>query len=90
MTPAELDAIRARDAKAFIPPENDLLRSPIPFAIRDRRTLLAYVDELQAELAALRAAAAKVTCGRCDGLKFNFSTGEEPCPDCADLRKLLE
>ena len=56
--------------------------------VADRRALLAYVD-------ALRAAAGKVTCKRCDDSGFepwsDFGGAViEPCPDCADLRKLLE
>jgi hypothetical protein len=56
----------------------------------DRRALLAYVD-------ALRAAAGKVTCWRCEGfgeLKSPYEEGAgmddaDPCPDCTDLRRLL-
>jgi hypothetical protein len=50
----------------------------------------AYVD-------ALRAAAGKVTCWRCEGfgeLKSPYEEGAgmddaDPCPDCTDLRALL-
>jgi hypothetical protein len=47
---------------------------------------------------ALREAAGKVTCWRCEGfgeLKSPYEEGAgmddaDPCPDCTDLRKLLE
>lgn len=51
----------------------------------DRRALLAAYD-------ALAAAARKVCCGRC-GLFPDEQSHDEctaDCPDCADLRKLLE
>jgi hypothetical protein len=81
-TMIDLDAIRARDAEITDP---DFWPSAI-----DRRALLAYVD-------ALVAAAGKVTCWRCEGfgeLKSPYEEGAgmddaDPCPDCADLRRLL-
>jgi hypothetical protein len=51
----------------------------------DRRALLAYVD-------ALRAAAGKVACARCDGQGGLHRIDGEflgDCPDCTDLRRLL-
>ena len=81
----DLEAIRARDAESY-----DIAYWPHI----DRRALLAYVD-------ALRAAAGKVECMCCAGggrreiyergdLIGEFPPiGDEPCPDCADLRKLL-
>ena len=80
MTPSDLAAIRARDAKSY--DDDNWLHV-------DRRALLAYVD-------ALRAAAGKVTCRRClghgdllqpDAVPPGWRT--DPCPDCTDLRTLL-
>jgi excinuclease UvrABC ATPase subunit len=55
------------------------------------------IPNLRAELAALREAAGKVTCGRCGGtgevrekLLFNGFLRLFPCPDCADVRAILE
>ena len=93
----DLDAIRARDADDYA--AADVLRNirsagntdPELEAtinmIADRRDLLAAYD-------ALLAAAKKVTCKRCapanPGVLHEFYTGEPyPCPDCADLRRLL-
>lgn len=43
---------------------------------------------------ALRAAAGKVTCNRCRGMQMVYDprciTERSACPDCADLRSLLE
>jgi hypothetical protein len=45
---------------------------------------------LRAENAALREAAGKVTCNEC-GMYMPTPSGKwSPCPDCADLRALLE
>ena len=87
----DLDAIRARvaaDVELNGPITDELRR--ICLAHADRFDLLAYVD-------ALRAAAGKVTCWRCEGygeLKSPYEEGagmddSDPCPDCADLRRLL-
>lgn len=87
----DLDAIRARDAAGVY--DSVTIHSAnahFRIAAFDRRALLAYVD-------ALRAAAGKVTCWRCEGfgeLKSPYEEGAgmddaDPCPDCADLRKLL-
>lgn len=51
-----------------------------------------------AELAALKEAVGKVTCYRCAGAgrldivegQYEIPIGDEPCPDCADLRAILE
>lgn len=60
------------------------------FICRTLDDLLAYVD-------ALREAAGRVTCKTCDGKgdrlwPLNSAPGYyyTPCPDCADLRALLE
>lgn len=50
------------------------------------------IKDLQERLAELREAAGKVTCRNCggDGDISQFPDVEEiPCPDCADLRRLL-
>lgn len=81
----DLKAIRARDT--------DIKRdayATMTVAQTDRRALLQYVD-------ALRAAAGKVTCWRCEGygeLKSPYEEGAgmddaDLCPDCSDLRALL-
>jgi hypothetical protein len=78
----DLDAIRARDATQF-----EMYHK----SCHDRRALLAYVD-------ALRAAAGKVTCRRCEGfgeLKSPYEEGAgmddaDPCPDCTPLRALIK
>jgi hypothetical protein len=108
MKDEELEAIRERDASLNnFPNESYLLPSE-----KDRRALLRYVDELRggfmfieqaaiirnqrAELAALREAAGKVTCERCNGdceisetYPLTREVSRVPCPDCADLRKIL-
>jgi hypothetical protein len=79
----DLAAIRARDDASVIYPETLTV-------VHDRRALLAAYD-------ALRAAAEKVTCWRCEGfgeLKSPYEEGAgmddaDPCPDCTDLRRLL-
>ena len=61
----------------------------------DYWTAGAEIDALKAERDALISAARKVTCWRCCGRK-RIATGDiaqpsyVPCPDCADLRTLLE
>lgn len=97
MDKQQLEAIRARDADDYA--AADVLRNirsagntdPELEAtinmIADRRDLLAAYD-------ALLAAAKKVTCKRCDdsGVEPWSDFGgaaAEPCPDCADLRRLL-
>jgi hypothetical protein len=72
----DLEAIRARDAQNLDP--------DWPSAV-DRRALLAYVG-------ALRAAAGKVTCARCEqiGVDGSLRLRGKGCPDCADLRRILE
>lgn len=83
----DLEAIRARDAawrsSVDIPSEKPSQM------YRDRRALLAHVDEL-------REAAGKVTCKYCGGLGWIIPLQEDdrafeeaPCQDCADLRALL-
>jgi excinuclease UvrABC ATPase subunit len=54
------------------------------------------IPNLRAELAALREAAGKVTCERCNGdceisetYPLTREVSRVPCPDCADLRKIL-
>lgn len=52
----------------------------------DAAALLAYVD-------ALREAAGKVTCAKCKGrgiVLIGDGYSVDQCPDCADLRALLE
>ena len=89
---SDLEAIRARDAsEGHFREGHDVW--PVFQSVYDRRTLLAYVDEL-------RAAARKVTCMKCAGQGTIFVvdyidvTGEfrsrKTCPDCADLRGLLQ
>ena len=115
--PDELEAIIARDAfEGEFREGHDTW--PVLQSVYDRRTLLRYVDELRAdlaaerlvtkwncemseaccqcqdlrdELAALKEAAGKVTCRMCrnSGIVFD-ANGSHPCPDCADLRRLLE
>ena len=96
MTNEEMEAIRARDAADY--PAAEVLRKLAGVAgngdpemqatidmIADRRALLAAYD-------ALAAAARKVCCGRC-GLFPDEQSHDEctaDCPDCADLRKILE
>lgn len=76
----DLAAIRARDANCYpLPPIVD--ESYLRQAERDRHNLLAYVD-------ALAVAARKVTCGNCANDHWGVPRG--PCPDCADLRAILE
>ena len=77
----DLEAIRARDACVRF----------MDYATAgdiDRRALLAHVDEL-------REAAGKVTCERCGGSTCAPEHGRGipapgTCPDCDDLRRLLE
>ena len=98
MDKQQLEAIRARDA-AYVVGK----RSPGTVQAKiDRRALLAYVDDLHrmrdvfrveydrllAEYDALAVAARKVTCGNCANDHWGVPRG--PCPDCADLRKLME
>jgi hypothetical protein len=89
----DLSAIRARANNGFL---DGCHRE-------DRDALLRYVDELLAllhrtedEKMALRAAAGKVTCRRCNGhgdllqpdtVPPGWRT--DPCPDCGPLRALL-
>lgn len=96
MDKQQLEAIRARDAdyndvfEAQASMSKDIAHRLVAWPVADRRALLAYVDEL-------REAAGKVTCWRCEGygeLKSPYEEGAgmddaEPCPDCADLRRLL-
>jgi hypothetical protein len=88
MTDDELKAIRVDDAASLF----------VRNLAADRRALLRYVDALRAELAALREAAGKVKCWTCHGSgKITWTSGSImplgaapiPCPDCADLRKIL-
>lgn len=82
----DLEAIRARvEARRLSAPSRRRLRPEE----RDCDKLLAYVDKL-------REAARKVTCRRClghgnllqpDAVPPGWRT--DPCPDCADLRRLL-
>ena len=111
MTPEQWKAICARD-------ESDRKAYPGNLSVPeiDRKTLIAYVKELQnfracaksacqgwrelyemkeAEIAALKAAAGKVVCQRCNDSGFepwsDFGGAiSEPCPDCAELRELLK
>lgn len=89
--PDDLDAIRLRDGCWNQSVSLDQSQSTY-----DRRALLALVDELRAELAALKAAARKVTCAMCGGEGTipdwapDNSLLDASCPDCADLRKILE
>lgn len=54
----------------------------------------AEIESLRSENAALREAARKVieNCGRCDGDGLAVVGIEDviPCPNCADLRRLME
>jgi rubrerythrin len=52
-------------------------------AIREQR------DQYSADLAALREAAGKVWCWKCGYSLGKASDASIPCPDCADLRKIL-
>lgn len=96
----DLDAIRKRDAAdmEILPALEDTalciddeeLRNAIHM-VRDRNGLLTYIDKL-------REAAGKVTCHRCGNTgkalqSLPGSAGawvETTCPDCADLRALLQ
>lgn len=74
----DLPAIRARDADTRRRlPDNHLSPEEL-----DRRALLEFVGTLAA-------AARKVTCWRCLGVGVVSDEGAS-CPDCADLRALLE
>lgn len=73
----DLKAIRANRGKAYRDVAEELRAGR-----NDRADLLAYVD-------ALRAAAGKVTCETCRGTGIE-RTLVTACPDCTDLRKLLE
>lgn len=85
----DLDGIRKRDAADMevLPNleavsqhvDDEELRGAIHM-VRDRNDLLAYVDEL-------REAAGRVRCARCERMGHY---ADEPCPDCADLRALLQ
>lgn len=97
------------DAQANM--SKDIAHRLAAWPVADRRALLAYVDEqekyvqelrveraaFRQELDALRAAAGKVTCWRCEGfgeLKSPYEEGAgmddaDPCPDCTDLRRYL-
>lgn len=80
MTNDKLEAIRRRDQSPYMASTTWLSQSE-----EDRRALLSAYD-------ALAAAARKVCCGRC-GLFPDEQSHDEctaDCPDCADLRKLLE
>jgi len=88
MDKQQLEAIRARDAdyndvfEAQASMSKDIAHRLVAWPVADRRALLAYVDEL-------REAAGKVTCWRCLGVGVVSDEGAS-CPDCADLRALLE
>lgn len=93
----DLDAIRARDRdyddvfEAQASMSKDIAHRLVAWPVADRRALLAAYDEL-------REAAKKVTCWRCEGYgdlapedtKGCGRDDRDPCPDCADLRRLLE
>lgn len=94
MTDINLAAIRARDAdyndvfEAQASMSKDIAHRLVAWPVADRRALLAYVDEL-------REAAGKVTCERCGGSTCAPEHGRGipapgTCPDCGDLRRLLE
>jgi hypothetical protein len=90
MMTIDLEAIRARDALDDIHVGLNEIPAHIMQIEADRHELLAYVD-------ALRAAAGKVTCRRCNGHGDLLQPDAVPpgwrtdlCPDCADLRRLLE
>ena len=92
----DLEAIRARDAdyndifeeQSHMSP--DIAHRLVAWPVADRRALLQAYD-------ALRVAAGKVTCRRCDGhgdllqpdtVPPGWRT--DPCPDCYDLRAILK
>ena len=94
MTDINLAAIRARDAdyndvfEAQASMSKDIAHRLVAWPVADRRALLAHVDEL-------REAAGKVTCERCGGSTCAPEHGRGipapgTCPDCDDLRRLLE
>ena len=80
----------------------DIAHRLVAWPVADRRALLAYVDDLHrmrdvfrveydrllAEYDALAVAARKVTGGNCANDHWGVPRG--PCPDCADLRAILE
>lgn len=79
--------------------EIESLRASLETAVGANALWKRLHDEKCAELAALREAAGKVTCWRCDG-KGNLWSGPltdatgaavpRRCPDCADIRAILE
>ena len=94
MDKQQLEAIRARDAdyndvfEAQASMSKDIAHRLVAWPVADRRALLAHVDEL-------REAAGKVTCERCGGSTCAPEHGRGipapgTCPDCDDLRRLLE
>lgn len=91
----DLAAIRARDAdyndvfEAQASMSKDIAHRLVAWPVADRRALLKAYDEL-------REAAGKVTCARCSNEGKRIVLDEYgnfknlvPCPDCADLRRLL-
>lgn len=88
MDKQQLEAIRARDAdyndvfEAQASMSKDIAHRLVAWPVADRRALLAHVDEL-------REAAGKVPCATCDEISRGYRS-ERICPDCADLRKILE
>jgi hypothetical protein len=74
----------------------DMPKHPIECYRSDEREwwYACHLHAAKEELKALREAAEKVTCARCmgSGLKYpQIAQGysADPCPDCADLRALL-
>jgi len=82
VTPAER-AIRERDAMW---PADDSECPYLPNVINDRRALLKLVDDLRAKLAEVAE-----ECAECGGAGTMEETGAsyDPCPACADIRRLL-
>lgn len=104
MTPEQLQDIRlavgryptAFDDRGRPTIKRGVLQLVGPSAIRQRRELLNYVDDLISENLKLRDKLLELatTCAECGGKGWRpgilDSDGPQPCRECADIRKVLE